>query len=36
MWLHTMKGLNLSFGFTYVGKEDKSQLPNEKGPSPKL
>ena len=35
MWLHTMKGLNLSFGFTYVGKEDKERVFNEKGPSPK-
>jgi hypothetical protein len=36
MWLHTMKGLNLSFGFTYVGKEAKVEAPNEKGPSPKI
>ena len=36
MWLHTMKGLNLSFGFTYVGKEDKEDILNEKGPSQKI
>ena len=36
MWLYTMKGLNLSFGFTYVGNEDKEEILNEKGPSPKI
>ena len=36
MWLHTMKGLNLSLGLTYVGKEDKEEILNEKGPSPKI
>ena len=30
MWLHTMKGLNLSFGFTYVGKEIKWKYPMKK------
>ena len=36
MWLHTMKGLNLSFGLTYVGKEDESKMNAENGPSPKI
>ena len=27
---------NLSFGFTYVGNEDKEEILNEKGPSPKI
>ena len=34
MWLHTMKGLNLSLGITYIGKTDKKELSNDDGPSP--
>ena len=34
MWLHTMKGLNLSLGITYIGKTDKKELSNGNGPSP--
>ena len=36
MWLHTMKGLNLSFGLTYIGKENEMEMPNKEGPSPKI
>ena len=36
MWLHTMKGLNLSFGLTYVGKKGESKMNAENGPSPKI
>ena len=35
MWLHTMKGFNLSFGFTYVGKEKDSNKTDKEGPLPK-
>ena len=31
-----MKGLNLSFGITYVGKVDESKMNVEDGPSPKI
>ena len=35
MWLHTMKGFNFSFGFTYVGKEKEKKksgyIPQTKG-----
>jgi len=34
MWLHTMKGLNLSFGITYVGKEKDSVPQENEGPLP--
>ena len=34
MWLHTMKGFNFSFGFTWVGKPVKKA--KKEGPSPAL
>ena len=34
-WLHTMKGFNLSFGFTFVGKEKDSNKTDKEGPLPK-
>jgi hypothetical protein len=34
MWLHTMKGFNFSFGFTWVGKSIKKT--EKEGPSPAL
>jgi hypothetical protein len=34
MWLHTMKGFNFSFGFTWVGKPPKKS--EKEGPSPTL
>ena len=35
MWLHTMKGFNLSFGITYVGKERDPNKSDKEGPLPK-
>ena len=35
MWLHTMKGFNLSFGFTYVVKERDANKSDKEGPLPK-
>jgi hypothetical protein len=32
MWLHTMKGFNFSFGFTFVGKEKENK--KDEGPLP--
>ena len=32
MWLHTMKGFNLSMGLTIVGKDKENS--NKKGPLP--
>ena len=35
LWLHTMKGFNLSFGITVIGKEGTSEKKNKSGPLPK-
>lgn len=35
MWLHTMKGFNFSFGFTYVGKNKEKKKNNASIPQPK-
>ena len=35
LWLHTMKGFNLSFGITVIGKERTSEKKNKSGPLPK-
>ena len=35
MWLHTMKGFNLSFGLTIVGKEKDPNKSDKEGPLPK-
>ncbi len=35
LWLHTMKGFNLSFGFTFVGKEKDPKKSEKEGPLPK-
>ena len=34
MWLHTMKGLNLSFGITFLGKQKSNDLLDDEGPQP--
>ena len=34
MWIHTMKGLNLSFGITYEGKKKDSDSSTIEGPLP--
>ena len=35
LWLHTMKGFNLSFGFTLIGKEKDPKKIEKQGPIPK-
>ena len=35
MWLHTMKGFNFSFGFTWVGKSPKKSEKEDSSPSSK-
>ena len=37
MWIHTMKGLNFSLGFTmtsFKGRDSKNKKSPEEGPSP--
>ena len=34
MWIHTMKGLNLSFGITYEAKKKDSDISTSEGPLP--
>ena len=35
MWLHTMKGFNLSFGVTIIGKEKDLDKSEKEGPLPR-
>jgi hypothetical protein len=36
MWLHTMKGFNFSFGFTYVGKNKEKKKIDKAISQPKI
>jgi hypothetical protein len=35
MWLHTMKGFNFSFGFTYIGKNKEKKKTDKVMPQPR-